>query len=216
MFRKFLKPLSTSALPSCRPVVISAVLASLPACLYCYCSMVIEMRQVPAPRSWCQCWWRTVRRPTFCVMWPCVTTHAETWQAGSGIAWSSRCRRPSTRMKSPSTTPAACLVWRWALTASATASPPPSLPPPSAPNLSVRQVAADTVVPPPFLSQFRQGCHPLHRCLCRRHQAQTEGQGLEWKVPTQWQALCHSPPRTLLLDCPPPVLTENRAPRRKV
>ena len=29
MFRKFLKPLSTSALPSCRPDVISAVLASL-------------------------------------------------------------------------------------------------------------------------------------------------------------------------------------------
>ena len=31
MFRKFLKPLSTSALPSCRPGVISAVLACLPA-----------------------------------------------------------------------------------------------------------------------------------------------------------------------------------------
>ena len=29
MFRKFLKPLSTSALPSCRPDVISAVFASL-------------------------------------------------------------------------------------------------------------------------------------------------------------------------------------------
>ena len=34
MFSKFLKPLSTSALPSCRPDVISAVLASLSACSF--------------------------------------------------------------------------------------------------------------------------------------------------------------------------------------
>ena len=34
MFRKFLKPRSTSALPSCRPDVIFAVLASLSACSF--------------------------------------------------------------------------------------------------------------------------------------------------------------------------------------
>ena len=34
MFRKFLKPLSTSVLPSCRPDVVSAVLASLSACSF--------------------------------------------------------------------------------------------------------------------------------------------------------------------------------------
>ena len=34
MFRKFIKPLGTSALPSCRPDVISAVLFSLSACSF--------------------------------------------------------------------------------------------------------------------------------------------------------------------------------------